>query len=183
MIIALSGPSGIGKGFIKERLLALYPDMEELRWLTTRSLRPGEEGGNRIHVPDAQFTELVRCGEIVLVQSHFNHHYGLRKGDLAPCALTRLTELHPSILRDALGINSEIILIGLVTPDLSLLRKRLAQVRKTESLAEIEKRIAQAESEMNAILEQRQIFAAVIEVTEAKESFLLSEIRSILDNL
>lgn len=182
MIIAFSGPSGIGKGFIKEGLCRLHPHIEELKWLTTRSLRVNEAGGNRVHVPAEEFARLVESDEVVLVQNHFGHQYGLRKGDLSPCQGVRLTELHPSIAAEALKINPEIILIGLVTLDLSLLRKRLTVIRKTESPAEIEKRLAQAEGEIRAILEQRTLFVSVVEVTEAKEQFLIDEIRSIVGN-
>ncbi len=183
MIIAFSGPSGIGKGFIKEGLLRLHPHMKELKWLTTRSLRANENAGNRIHVLAEQFALLVQVDEVVLVQNHFGHQYGLKKGDLSPSQETKLTELHPSIAAEALRINPEIILIGLVTFDLSLLRKRLTVIRKTESQAEIEKRLAQAEDEIKMILKQRELFASVIEVSEAKESCLIDEVRSILPNL
>lgn len=183
MIIAFSGPSGIGKGFIKEGLLRLHPHMKELKWLTTRSLRMNENAGNRIHVPAEQFALLVQSDEVVLAQNHFGHQYGLKKGDLSPSQETKLTELHPSIATEALRINPEIILIGLVTFDLLLLRKRLTLIRKTESQAEIEKRLAQAEDEIKMILKQRELFASVIEVSESKEPFLIDEVRSILPNL
>lgn len=183
VIIAFSGPSGIGKGFIKEGLLRHHPHMKELEWLTTRSLRTNEEGGNRIHMPAEQFALLVQSDEIVLVQKHFGHQYGLKRGNLSPSQETKLTELHPSIVAEALRINPDIILIGLVTFDLSLLRKRLTVIRKTENAAEIEKRLARAEDEIKMILRQRELFASVVEVSEAKEPFLIDEIRSILPNL
>ncbi len=182
MIIAFSGPSGIGKGFIKEGLLRLHPHMKELEWLTTRSLRSNGKEGNRTHVSAEQFTFLVQSGEVVLAQNHFGHQYGLRKGDLSPSQETRLTELHPCTVAEALRINPEIILVGLVTFDISLLRRRLTIIRKTESPAEIEKRLTQADDEIKAILGQRELFASVVEVSEAKEPFLMDEILSVLPN-
>lgn len=44
MLITLTGPSGIGKGFVAEYLLARFPGVEELVWTTTRPLRPTETG-------------------------------------------------------------------------------------------------------------------------------------------
>ena len=180
MIISLSGPSGIGKGFIKERLLQLYPHIQELAWFTTRPLRSNEQGGNRIHVSLSEFNHLVGFGKLVLVQDLFGHRYGLRKEDLLPSSDIKLTELHSDNLLEAIRINPAISAIGLVTFDLSLLHKRLSVVRKTESLAEIEKRVATAKSEIETILQQRSLFVSVIEVTEAGEAFVLNEVLAVL---
>ncbi len=180
MIISLSGPSGIGKGFVKERLLQLYPHIQELAWFTTRPLRPNERGGNRVHVSLQEFNQLVEFGELVLVQDLFSHRYGLRKEDLLSNSDIKLTELHPDNLMEALKINPTIFAIGLVTFDLSLLRKRLSVIRKTESPAEIEKRIAMATGEIETILRHRSLFASVIEITEVKENLVLEEVCTVL---
>ncbi|OGY78652.1 MAG: hypothetical protein A3B74_04730 [Candidatus Kerfeldbacteria bacterium RIFCSPHIGHO2_02_FULL_42_14] len=180
MIISLSGPSGIGKGFIKERLLQLYPHIQELAWFTTRPLRSNEHGGNRIHISLPEFNQMVEFGKLVLVQDLFGHRYGLRKEDLLPSLDTKLTELHPDNLLEALRINPAIFSIGLVTFDLSLLHKRLSIVRKTESPEEIENRVATAKSEIEIILQRRSLLASVIEITEARESSALDEVLAIL---
>jgi len=180
VIISLSGPSGIGKGFIKERLLQTYPHIQELRWFTTRPLRTNEQGGNRIHVSLPEFNQMTGFGELVLVQDLFGHRYGLRKEDLLPSSDTKLTELHPDNLLEALRINPAIFAIGLVTFDLSLLHKRLSVVRKTESPEEIENRVATAKSEIETILQRRSLLASVIEITEVRESSVLDEVLAIL---
>lgn len=180
MIISLSGPSGIGKGFIKERLLQLYPHIQELAWFTTRPLRPNEQGGNRIPVSLFEFSRMVELGELALVQDLFDHRYGLKKEDLLPSSSIKLTEVHPNNLLEALKINPAIIAIGFVTFDFSLLRKRLSVVRRTESQAEIEKRVTTAKSEVEKILQQRSLFTSVIEVTEVGESLVLDEVRAVL---
>lgn len=181
MIIALSGPSGIGKGYIKEQLLRLYPNIRELTWFTTRPLRTNEwVGGNRIHVTVSEFNRMAGAGELVLIQDLFGHRYGLKKENLLPTTDVRLTELHPDNVPEALKINPAIIVIGLVTFDLSLLRKRLTLVRKTESPVEIEKKIAMAESEIRTIMRQKSLYTAVIEVTETKEHMVFDEVLAIL---
>lgn len=181
MIISLSGPSGIGKGFIKECILQTYPHIQELVWFTTRPLRSNEQqGGNRINVSFPEFNQMAGFGELVLVQDLFGHRYGLRKEDLLPSSHTKLTELHPDNLLEALRINPAIFAIGLVTFDLSLLHKRLSAVRKTESPAEIEKRVATAKGEIETILQRRSLFTSVIEITEAGESSVLDEILAVL---
>lgn len=181
MIISFSGPSGIGKGFIKELLLELYPEIQELTWYTTRNLRPNEQGGNRIQVSLPEFNQLVELGNLVLVQKNlFGHCYGLKKEDLETSSDIKLTELHPSNIVEALRINPAIFTIGFVTSDLSLLRKRLAVVRKTESEAEIEKRVTNAKSEIGTILQYRSLYASVIEITEADEDFVFDKVHAIL---
>lgn len=181
MIIALSGPSGIGKGYVKERLLRLYPCIQELAWFTTRPLRPNEQsGGNRIHIAVSEFNRMTNVGELVLVQNLFGHRYGLRTEDLLPTTDIKLTELHPNNMSEALNINPAIIAIGFVTFELSLLYKRLAVIRKTESLIEIEKRVAMAEIEIGAILQLRSLYTSVIEITEAKEHMVFDEVLAIL---
>lgn len=180
MIIALSGPSGIGKSYIKERLLATFSFLEELAWFTTRQLRPNEVCGNRISVTVSKFNELADAGELVLVQDLYGYRYGLNRTDLLPSSHARLTELHPDNITEALKINPTIVAVGLVTPDLSLLRKRLSAVRNTESASEIEKRVAAAEAEIKTILRHKRLFASVIEVSEISEASIFEQVLAIL---
>lgn len=182
MIISLSGPSGIGKGFIKERLLQLYPEIQELAWYTTRKLRLNEQGGNRVQISLSEFNQSVKLGKLILVQDLFGHRYGLRKKDLKKSSDLKLIELHPVNLVKAIKINSDIFAIGLVTSDLSLLRKRLTFIRKTESEAEIEKRVAMAKSEIETILQHRLLYASVIEITEAEEHLVFDKVHAILQS-
>ena len=181
MIIALSGPSGIGKGYVKERLLQLYPHILELAWFTTRPLRANEQvGGNRANVSVSEFDRMAGAGELVLVQNLFGHRYGLRVDDLLPTLDVRLTELHPDNISEALSINPEIIAIGFVTFELSLLHKRLTVVRKTESPAEVAKRVATAEIEIETIIRRRSLYTSVIEIAEATEHLVLDEVLATL---
>lgn len=181
MIIALSGPSGIGKGYIKERLLQLFPHILELTWFTTRTMRTSEQvGGNRVCISVSEFDRMADVGDLVLVQDLFGHRYGLREKDLFPTTDIKLTELHPNNVSEALKINPAIIAIGFVTSELSLLHKRLTAVRKTESPAEIAKRIAAAEDEIKLILQRGSLYTSVIEVTEATEHLVLNEVLATL---
>ncbi len=180
MIVSFSGPSGIGKGFVKERLLQVYPHIEELAWFTTRPLRLNEKRGNRIHVSLSEFDGLLQTENIVLTQTLYGHHYGLRKASLLPNRSIRLTELHPDNLRQALNINPAIVAIGFVTFDFSLLRERLSVLRNTESATEIEQRIAAAKTEIEAILRQKELFTSVIQITRASESSVFNRVLIIL---
>ena len=152
MIIALSGPSGIGKGYIKEALMETYPEIQEIVWYTTRELRPSEiDKSNRAHVSEEEFDSMAKSGELALIQTHFGHRYAVKKDDLLDSTGVFLTELQPNNIEGAKAINPNIILIGLITDDIGLLRERLTNRRKTESEAEIATRIASAEKEIEVI--------------------------------
>lgn len=176
MIISFSGPSGIGKGFIKKRLVQVYPYIEELKWLTTRPLRLNEKYGNRIHVSLPRFNKLLELDKLTLVQDLYGHRYGLRKKDLLPSPCLKLTELHSDNLEVALKINPAIITIGFITFDIPLLYERLSVLRNTESAMEIEQRIIAAEIETETILRLKSLFTIVIEVTKNSETLVFDQV-------
>ena len=51
MLISLTGPSGIGKDYVKQALLRHFATLQEVIWLTTRLLRPNEEDGRSNREP------------------------------------------------------------------------------------------------------------------------------------
>lgn len=171
MIIVLSGPSGIGKGYIKESLKEKYPNIEELVWYTTRNLRPNElTNSNRKHLSEEEFKKMAEEGEMALVQGIFGHRYAVRKQDLLPREGVFLTEIHPFVIEEAKIINPNIIAIGLVTDDYALLRERMINRRKTESLDEVERRIQAAKDEVNAIRDKAQFYDSFITIKRDNES-------------
>ena len=172
MIIALSGPSGVGKGYAKEAILKENPEVREAVWYTTRKLRPGEK--NRKSVPNIEFSALEHAGKLVLVQEMFGHHYAMRKEDLIATKDVILTEIHPYVVQEAKKINPNIILIGMATDDIELLRERLSIRRKTESPEEIERRLQTAMAEIAAIRESYKLFNTVIRVERTNESEIAS---------
>jgi guanylate kinase len=183
MLITLTGPSGIGKGFIKEKLLQVYPFIEELVWFTTRGLRPNEQKSNRMSVSKEEFNELVISNELVLVQNDlFGHSYGIKKKDLLPSSCIKLTEIHVDNIKQAFEINPTILAIGLITRDFSIIQNRLSVIRKSEGLVEIEKRIISAKIEVESILSSKDLFTSIIEVNKVSESNILEQIISVLIN-
>ena len=39
MLFSITGPSGVGKGHLKQQILDAFPRLAELVWVTTRPLR------------------------------------------------------------------------------------------------------------------------------------------------
>jgi len=183
MLIAFTGPSGIGKGFVKEKLLQSYSFIKELVWFTTRELRPNEQKSNRIVLLEEEFNDLVISNKLVLVQNDlFGHSYGISKDDLLPNSCVNLTEIHIDNVKQALEINPDILLIGFITHDFSILRSRLSLIRKTESSMEIEKRIFSAQIEVEIILSNKNLFTSIIEVNKYTENMISEKVMTILAN-
>lgn len=170
MIIALCGPSGIGKGYFKETLIRHYPRAREIVWYTTRPLRPGEK--NRKEISEAEFLELQEKGELALEQGMFGHRYAVKKSDLLERGGIYLTEIHPFVLETAKEINPDIVAIGLVTDDFDLLRDRLANRRKTETPEEIERRLEAAKLEIEAVKEKPDLYFKVLNITSENEKMV-----------
>lgn len=167
MIIALSGPSGIGKGYAKEAILKVNPEVKEAVWYTTRELRPGEK--NRKSISNIEFDAMEHAGKLVLIQEMFGHRYAMCKEDLTATEDVILTEIHPYVAQEAKKNNPDIVLIGMVTDDIELLRERLSVRRKTESPEEIERRLQTAMTEIAAIRENCELFNTVIHVERKNE--------------
>lgn len=180
MIIALSGPSGAGKGYLKERLINRYPFIQELIWITTRPIRVNESCNNRVSVSISEFEKLAKENKIILIQDLYGHRYGIRRDDFLDDSGVKLTELHPSNIKDALKINPSIIVIGLIASDLLLLQKRLSMIRKTESDLEIKKRISMANLEIDIILQNKEVVESIFDVSQISEELIFDQVVGVL---
>ena len=173
MIIALSGPSGIGKGYAKEAIKKIYPDVQEVVWYTTRELRKSEQhNSNRKHISEPELEKLETKGEVALVQGIFGNRYAVKKQDLLEKEGIFLTEIHPYVVVEAKSINPNIVMIGLVTEDISLLEERLTSRRKTETPEEIKKRIALAKAELKAIQDNLAYYDEIISIARDNEHLI-----------
>lgn len=181
MIIAFSGPSGIGKGYAKEAILNLDPEIKEIVWYTTRELRPGEK--NRKSLTEAEFDLLERAGKLALVQKIFGHRYAVEKSALLDSEDIFLTEIHPHVVAEAKSINSNLVLIGMVTNDTELLRERLSLRRKTESPSEIDCRVRAAMEEISEIRDQSELFTATICVNRDNETKIAPTVQTLFATL
>ena len=77
LLIVISGPSGVGKDTIIQRLLELDPNLTYSVSYTTRAPRPGEvDGVSYAFVSREQFEELVRQGGFLEHAAYAGHLYG-----------------------------------------------------------------------------------------------------------
>ena len=76
-LIVLTGPSGVGKGTLMQKLLAQHPQLYYSVSATTRSPRPGEiDGKNYFLITPNSFQELVAQGEFLEWAEFAGNYYG-----------------------------------------------------------------------------------------------------------
>jgi guanylate kinase len=81
MLVVLSGPSGVGKDTIIERLMQLDPNLRYSVSFTTRKPRPGEaDGVNYTFVSREKFEQLARAGHFLEHASYDGNLYGTPAG-------------------------------------------------------------------------------------------------------
>jgi len=77
LLVVISGPSGVGKDTIIQRLLELDPNLTYSISYTTRAPRPGEEDGVSYRfVSREQFEEMLRQGGFLEHATYAGHLYG-----------------------------------------------------------------------------------------------------------
>jgi len=123
-IIALSGPSGIGKGFVKDAIRRRYPGMPELTVVTTRARRPSDGIDRETDVPADVFLKQRNEGEIILAHQPFGEQhdwYGFRKSQIDNGLMRGeciLTEIHPDNIGPFHEIYpSSLFVFGFIAPE------------------------------------------------------------------
>jgi guanylate kinase len=77
LLVVISGPSGVGKDTIIQRLLELDPNLRYSVSYTTRAPRPGEvDGANYTFVSRQRFDELLAKGHFLEHASYDGNLYG-----------------------------------------------------------------------------------------------------------
>jgi len=154
LLLVISGPSGVGKGTIRERIFEIFPDLKYSVSVTTRLPRQGErEGEDYYFITKDKFKKMIeesRFAEWAIV-------YGEYKGTPLDFLVEQRQKGNDVLLeidvQGALQIKSKFpegIFIFIAPPSLEDLKKRL-QRRKTETEEELEKRLEDALEEIGYI--------------------------------
>jgi guanylate kinase len=153
-VFVITGPSGVGKGTLIERLRERIPELELSISATTREPRPGEEDGRDYHfLSPEEFRRRLEAGDFLEHASYSGNYYGTLRSEVEQ----RVRSCHSVVLeievqgarqvRDALP--DDAVLIFIAPPDESVLRERL-ESRATDSQDAIEQRLRTAEVELAA---------------------------------
>jgi guanylate kinase len=152
-VFVITGPSGVGKGTLIERLLDRIPELELSVSATTREPRPGEVDGRDYHfMTPAEFESRVKAGDFLEHATYSGNRYGTLRQEVEG----RLEEGRSVVLeievqgarqvRDAMP---EAVQIFIAPPSPEVLRERL-EGRGTDSAEAIEERLRTAETELAA---------------------------------
>ena len=152
LLIVFSGPSGVGKGTVRQEIFST-PDhkFEYAVSMTTRAQRPGEvDGKDYFFRSREEFEELIRNGQMLEYAEYVGNYYG-----------TPLTYVNETLdkgidvfleieVQGALQVKKKVpdaVFIFLTPPDLNELQERLVG-RGTDSEEVIAQRIERAREEI-----------------------------------
>ncbi|MGD1853040.1 MAG: guanylate kinase [Leptolyngbyaceae cyanobacterium] len=152
-LIVFTGPSGVGKGTLLQKLLQQHPDIQLSISATTRKPRPGEVHAQHYYfVSRAEFETMVRQGQLLEWAEFAGNYYGtprqpldtmIAQGDLV------ILEIELEGARQVRNTLPTAQQIFVLPPSLEELETRIRQ-RGQDADAAIAKRLARARVEIAA---------------------------------
>lgn len=161
LLVVVSGPSGVGKGTVHERVRAALPGSRLSVSATTRPPRPGEIDGVHYHFMDtARFEQLIVEDALLEHARYAGHCYGTPHADIRELLAAGHVVVLDIEVQGAVQVRERVpdaLLIFLAPPSLKELEARL-RGRGTEDDGAVARRLDTARRE----LAQRDRFDAVV---------------------
>ncbi len=178
MVVVLSGPSGVGKDTVLDRMKRSGGSMYFAVTATTRPRRSQEVDGVDYHfVSRDKFRAMIDGGELLEWAEVYGNLYGVPKNQVRES----LQQGHDVVIKvDIQGAETikrlipQALLIFVSPPSMEALEKRLRK-RSTESASDLQRRIATARQEMD----KQRLFDYVVVNEEVGRA--VSEINDIID--
>jgi guanylate kinase len=150
--LVLSGPSGVGKSTLLQRLFLEFPDNFGFSVShTTRKPRPGEVNGKQYHfVTPQQFKELIHDGAFIEHAEFSGNFYGTSFDAVRQVEQQGrrcILDIEAQGIRQIKKTNLNPIYLFISPPSMAVLRDRLEQ-RGTDSTVAVQKRLAMALNEI-----------------------------------
>ena len=152
LLIVFSGPSGVGKGTVRQEIFST-PDhkFEYSVSMTTRAQRPGEvDGKDYFFRSREEFEELIRNGQMLEYAEYVGNYYGTPLAYVNETLDKGIDVFLEIEVQGALQVKKKVpdaVFIFLTPPDLNELQERLVG-RGTDSEEVIAKRIERAREEI-----------------------------------
>lgn len=150
-LFVFTGPSGVGKGTIREQLLQQVPGLLRSVSVTTRQRRPGEQEGVSYFFRTAEEFEHMRANNELMESAEFaGSYYGTPKAWVEQQLRAGLDVLLEIEVQGAKQIRQRFpnaVLIFVSPPSFEALRQRLVG-RNTETSEKIAMRLMKAQQEV-----------------------------------
>ena len=156
ILIVVSGPSGVGKGTVCNKILNRNRGIVKSISATTRAPRPGEvDGDNYFFVTSEKFSEMIKSDEFLENFEIYGNRYGTPKSFVEKNLQGGFDVLLEIDVQGGLAVKDkypDAVLVFMIPHTFEQLEKRW-RGRKTESDEVIAKRLAAAASELEKIKE------------------------------
>ncbi len=151
VLLAVSGPSGVGKGTMVKTLIARREDVVESVSCTTRAPREGEiHGKHYFFLSKEEFERRIKENDFLEYDEHFGNYYGTPKSFVRDTLKTKSVIMEIDVV-GALNAKKEFpetVLVMVVPPTVEELKRRLSG-RGSETEAQIENRLSRMEYELS----------------------------------
>ncbi len=153
-LFVITGPSGVGKGTLIEQLLQRHDQLHYSVSVTTRLPRAGEQDGiNYYFLTRDEFIQLRESGGLLEWAEYANHFYGTPLDPVKEKLQSGqdvLLEIELDGSRQVIDHWPDAIRIFVKPPSMNELERRLRE-RAKDSEVSIQRRLAQAQTELDAI--------------------------------
>ncbi|MCI3921526.1 guanylate kinase [Paenibacillus sp. TRM 82003] len=167
LLLVLSGPSGVGKGTLCNRLRVLSPELVYSVSATTRKPREGEvDGVNYFFKTREQFQAMIEAGDLLEWAEYVGNYYGTPKSFVQDTIDQGKDIILEIDVQGAMKVKErfpEAIFIFVLPPSLEELQSRITN-RGTETESSIRSRMAAAADELK--LMEHYDYAVVNDVLE-----------------
>lgn len=151
--VVISGPSGVGKGTICDRIINELKAAYSISF-TTRSPREGEvDGVNYYFISKEEFERRIKLGDFLEYNIYNDNYYGTSKDMVLKNinnGINVLAEIDVNGAHNIKRMFDDALLIYIAPPSIDILRDRLIG-RGTESMEKINQRLKIAEKELEEI--------------------------------
>lgn len=151
VLLAVSGPSGVGKGTIVKTIINRRADVVESVSCTTRPPREGEvDGKHYFFLSREEFERRIAEDDFLEYNEHFGNYYGTPKSFVKEALKDKsvIMEIEVVGALNAKKTFPECLLVMVVPPSVDELKKRL-KGRGSETEEQIEKRLARMDYELS----------------------------------
>ena len=153
VLMAVSGPSGVGKGTIVKTILTRREDVVESVSCTTRAPREGEiHGKHYFFLSHEEFERRIQEDDFLEYDEHFGNYYGTPKSFVRETLKTKSVIMEIDVVGalNAKKVFPECVLVMVVPPSVEELKRRLIG-RGSESEETVELRLSRMNFELSQI--------------------------------